>query len=145
MNDTQAKKHIYETRCAMAEKQQNTVVEKEKNAEEAMNTYRNAVIQAAIASEMLRRKKDQMVLLCYVGVIAVLALVGLIIGGPLLGITVIIAGFVIRYFIRSSKAMEIEEDIKGRTGFFYMYGVNFPHKWKGMSFLNSTPIEHENK
>lgn len=132
MNDTQTKEHIYTANCATVEKQQGIFNEKEKTVEEAMDTYRNAVIQAAIASEMLRRKKDQMFLLCYLGVIAVVALVGLIIGGPVLGFGAIIAGIIIRYTIHNSKSAEIEEDIKGRKGFFFMYGVDLPIKWKNI-------------
>ena len=124
MNDTQTKEHIYAASCATAEKHQTSAIEKEKAVEEAKVNYLNAVIQAAIASEMLIRKKDQMFLLCYLGVFAVLALIGLIIGGPWMSVGVILAGFVIRCGVRNSKSTEIDEDFKGRSGFFYMYGVN---------------------
>lgn len=137
MNDTQTKEHIYEANCNVAEKQKATVTEKEKIVEEAISTYRNAVIQAAIASEMLRRKKDLMFLLCYLGAFAVLALVGLIIGGPVLGIAVFIAGLFVRYYIRDSKVAEIAENIKGREDFFSMYGVYLPNQSKILSLLNS--------
>lgn len=134
MNDTKARENAYLASCAAVERQQQVVDEAAARTENWRKSYLSAVAAAATESEKLRRKKDQMVGLAWIGIILAAAFITLIFFGGGWAIGVIVCSIGIAVLVRSNKADARNAEYNGRKEFFTKYYASLPQgtylKWK---------------
>ena len=133
MNDIQTKENIYSSSCAAVEKQQYDLTVAQNNAVQMQNMYREAVVHVAIESEKLRRKKDSLVMLVTLGIVAVVGLILLLINSGVGAFFIIGVGVAV-FLIKNNNQEKDAANYQSRKNFFMKYFRNVPAageiKWK---------------
>ena len=134
MNDTKSRENTYHASCAMVDQKQQALNAAAEKATNLKKSYLNTMVLAASESEKLRRKKDKMVRLIWLGIALVIALISLVFlgGGGFLGVALGLGCITI--LIDSGKSDKRDVDYAYRKEFFTKYFASLPmdahFKWK---------------
>ena len=136
MNDIQMKENAYTAACASVERHTATLEAAICKTQTAEKAYVQTVAQAALASEKLRRKKDSMVSLAKVAIIAVVFLV-LAFVQPYVALGFLAISIIGTLISRSNNKVARDLNLSNRKSFFDKYGYAASEsatlKWKGLA------------
>lgn len=117
MNDIQTKENIYSLSCAAVEKQQDALIVAQNKTMQMQMLYREAVVNVAIESEKLRRKKDLLVMMLILGIATVTGTVLILINSAL-GALFIVGFIAVTVLMKNNNQENNLENYKRRKDFF---------------------------